>query len=95
MGAFVNQGGAIQGNAPVLIGGNQPPGSSGKDWLRIDLIALDNPRVGPAAANPDLHPEIVLYWNGPGDRRFEMETSDDFHLWHVAPILIREITYGR
>ena len=96
-GFFLNLGGIIHGNTPVLIGvAGAPQIDFAPGWLRIDGVALETTNAGVASKRSatDADVTIVLFWPGPPGLTFEVEMSNDLTGWSVAPADIQETAPG-
>jgi hypothetical protein len=92
---FVDQGGVVVGNAPVI----RTVGP-----LRIEQIVV-LPAAGSAgsavsraeaeAFAPAPGPRVVLRWIGESGRRYAVEVSSDLRHWSAVALLIREEAPGR
>ncbi|MEI7731986.1 MAG: Ig-like domain-containing protein [Verrucomicrobiota bacterium] len=90
-GTFINQGGAIYGNAPV------PLGKAALANLRFDGIrfvaAPASPKVVQFAPAPMVS-GVALNWTGPAGETFVLEFSVDLRNWTAVPAEIHEVTSG-
>jgi hypothetical protein len=84
--AFVNNGGTINGNAPIVIGG-RPDVVIESISVPADSTAQARGGLGGAA--------VQLEFRGPPGAAFAVETSPDFRAWTRTAADIEEITPGR
>ena len=91
VGQFVNNGGTINGNPPVLLSPGQAP-------LRIEGISLTD--AGIEASGPNdvraagAERTVTLKWHAtPGDR-FVIESTTDLRAWVKLPAVITESSLG-
>jgi hypothetical protein len=89
VGVFVNLGGAITGNAPVVVGPAIQP-------LRIDHIQLTRPITSGATPAPTIKsPEtITLTWMAKPGSHFIIETSTGLKRWAEQPATVLETSPG-
>jgi hypothetical protein len=89
-GAFVDNGGTIVGNAPVLLG---PPGP-----LAFTGILFSDERVPAGGASMTggtlSDTSVVLKWRGPAARQFQVQSSSDLRTWSSETVLIVESSPG-
>jgi hypothetical protein len=90
-GLFVDNGGTINGNAPVQIGGASPSA------LRIGEIRLlsGNDGLGPVAKLHSSQRRILIRWTAAADGQFELETSADLIRWSTQAATIHEVEPGQ
>jgi len=89
VGAFVNNGGTINGNAPLLIGG----GSGAPLINGIQLITSQPSSLQRAQASAALR-EVLISWSGRTRQAFVIETSADLRRWSDASATITEVAPG-
>jgi hypothetical protein len=89
VGAFIDNGGTIVGNAPVLM--SFAPSSIFIGGLDLGETAQPGaPRVM-AVSQPG---DLVLCWKGPAEGLFVIESSSNLFLWVEVPVTIVEETPG-
>ena len=91
-GTYVNAGGTVIGNPPLLNGAGP---EVREDWLRISQISLDagNAAAASFAAGGTANASILRWFALPSSR-FAIETSTDLTHWSRAAATITEIAPG-
>jgi hypothetical protein len=94
VGEFVNNGGTINGNPPIILFGGP-----GLQVLRIDRIEAIEREPAPiqrqSLAPPDKIAEAMILWSAEPGRRFDIQISHDLVHWHAHEVQILESSPGR
>jgi hypothetical protein len=89
VGAFVNNGGTVNGNAPVVIG--LSPSS-----LRINTVRFERGPASTEAAMQNARPtlQVVITWQAADSWGTVVESSRDLKHWSEQPSAVREVSPG-
>jgi hypothetical protein len=90
VGAFADNGGTVNGNAPVEVG------LGGKSLQLRLLECVDPSAAGPWTARsvPAVR-QVVLTWSGEPAQEFVVEVSGDLQAWQDSPTPPSELAHGR
>ena len=89
VGEFANDGGTVNGNAPVVTGLQQ-------NFVVIDRITLGKGGFAqPSGANSPSYRSVILHWTGPPAVTFVLESSENLNTWKLHEARIAESSSGR
>jgi hypothetical protein len=87
VGEFVNFGGTVVGNAPIVIG--LPPSFAGVQITGFSLVPAEN-STHPLRTSPNAG--VQLHWETESDGDFIVQSSTDLVHWRTVPAVVTQVS---